>query len=288
MKKYFSPKEVARLAGVPGGRLRYWTRLGLVPHLRPKQRRLRFEFQGLVAARTIKALREQGVSLHRIRACVEKLKKRHPDIAEPLSEVRFFAARHRLVLALKRRRFTPEGQLHLEFPEAGSQVIDLGGPDIPALFRQALDCERRGAWKEAWEKYLAILSLKPDHPDSLVNLGNILYRWGFAQGAEAHYRQALKADPGHAVANFNLANLLEEKGLLGEAAQLYQRALDADPEFVEACYNLARTLEKQGNRKLARQYWLAYLELEPSGEMADFLRRHLADEPDGTTTLDKS
>jgi len=278
MKKFFSPKEVARLVGIPGSRILYWTRLGLMPHIRKPRRRLWFDFQGLVAARTIKALREQGISLRQIRVCVEKLKKRQPDLATPLSEVRFAASRRRIVLAKKKRRFTPEGQLHLDFGEGDGRLLTLPGSDVHNLFRQALDCELRGAWKEAWDKYLTILSLKPDHPDSLVNLGNILYRQGFAEGAEVHYRQVLRVDPHHAEANFNLANLLEEKGLRAEAVHLYQKALEANPEFAEACFNLARTLEKEGNLKLARKYWLAYLDLEPTGDLADLLKKRLAEE----------
>lgn len=278
MKRFFTPREVARLLGVPGSRIRYWTRLGLVPHIRRPQRRVQFDFQGLVAARTIKALREQGISLHQIRACVERLKRRHPEMAAPLAEVRFAASRRGLVLAQRKRRFTPEGQLYLDFPETEGRLRTLAGSDSRTLFRQALDFERRGAWKEAFEKYLAVLSLKPGHSDALVNLGNILYRLGFAEGAEAHYRQALQADPGHPEANFNLGNLLEDKGLMEEAVHHYQKALDADPEFAEACFNLAQTLEKMGNRKLARQYWLAYLKLEPSSEVADYLKERLAKE----------
>ena len=72
MKKLFTPQEVARLVGIPGGRVRYWTHLGLVPHVRQPPRRVRFDFQGLVTLRTIKALREQGISLHQMRVCVEK------------------------------------------------------------------------------------------------------------------------------------------------------------------------------------------------------------------------
>lgn len=278
MKRFFTPKEVGRLLGVPGSRVRYWTRLGLVPHIRRPQRRVQFDFQGLVAARTIKALREQGISLHQIRACVERLKKRHPELAVPLAEVRFAASRRGLVLAQRKRRFTPEGQLYLDFLKTEGHLRTLAGPDSRTLFRQALEFERQGAWKEALEKYLAVLSLEPGHPDALVNLGNILYRQGLAEGAEVHYRQALQADPGHPEANFNLANLLEEKGLMAEAVHHYQQALAAEPEFAEACFNLARILEKMGHRKLARQYWLAYLELEPSGEVADSLREHLTKE----------
>jgi tetratricopeptide (TPR) repeat protein len=278
VKKLFSPQEVARLAGIPGGRVRYWTHMGLVPHVRQPPKKLKFTFQGLVAVRTIKELREQGVSLHQIRACVEKLKKRHPEIAAPLCEVRFLAFRRKILLARKRRRFTPDGQLHLDFAEAGNRIVRLAEPDTGALFLQALESEGRGDWEKAREKYAAILALKPDHPDALVNLGNILHRWRFTEGAEAHYRQALDADPEHAEANFNLANLLEEKGWLDEAVQLYRKSLDANPEFSEACFNLARTLEKQGKADLARDYWQRCLDLEPAGEWAEYLRERLKED----------
>ncbi|MDI6854680.1 MAG: tetratricopeptide repeat protein [Deltaproteobacteria bacterium] len=278
MKKLFTPQEVARLAGIAEARVRYWTRLGLVPHTRRPPKRLWFDFQGLVALRTIKELRDQGVSLHKIRACVEHLKKRRPEIAEPLSQVRFAASRQRIVLSQKQRCFTPEGQLHMNFSAPAGRVIPLAGADLGALFLQALNCEGRGALEEAREKYAAILALKADHPDALVNLGNILYRWRHLEGAESHYRQALEADPAHAEANHNLANLLEEKGRLDEAVLHYQQALEAEPTFSEACLNLARTLEKQGKIDSARKYWRRYLELEPVGEWAEFLKNYLDDD----------
>jgi len=205
VKKYFSPQEVARLVGISDARVRYWTRLGLVPCRRRPRRRLRYDFQGLVALRTIKDLRHQGVSLRHLRTCVEKLKKRHPDITAPLAQVRFAATRRRIIAVARQQRwFTPEGQLHLDFPREAGRVIPLPGADPGALFFQALDCERQGAWEEAREKYAAILAVRPDHPDALVNLGNILYRWRFPEGAEMHYRRALEADPEHVEANFNL------------------------------------------------------------------------------------
>lgn len=278
MKKLFTPQEVARLAGLPAGRVRYWTRLGLVPHTRRPPKGLCFDFQGLVALRTIKELRGQGVSLHKIRACVEQLRKRHPEITEPLSQVRFAASRQRIVLAQKQRCFTAEGQQHLNFSGTAGRVIPLAGADLGALFLQALNCESRGALEEAREKYADILTLKADHPDALVTLGNILYRWRHLEGAESHYQQALEADPTHAEANYNLANLLEEKGRLEEAVRHYQQALEANPAFSGACLNLARTLEKQGKIDLARQYWRKYLELEPVGEWAEFLKNYLDDD----------
>ncbi len=278
MTKEYHYKEVSRLLGISEGRLRRWARQGLVACRRRSRQGLAFDFQGLVALRTVKRLRNQGVSLRRIKKCVDTLKRLHPELEQPLAQSRVQDS-HSLTLAQKKRLFTPEGQLVLDFSVEEAKPVDLPGDQVGRLFLMALEKETLGEWASAKKLYTLILALKPDHPDALVNLGNILYRLGFPEGAAAHYLKALEGDPHHPEANYNLANILEEEGNLEDAVMLYRRALKREPYFLEACFNLARTLERLGDLPGAREHWRRYLDLDPQGEWSAYIKRRLKEPP---------
>jgi tetratricopeptide (TPR) repeat protein len=276
MTKEYSFKDVSRLLGISEGRLRRWARLGLVGCRRRSPQGLAFDFQGLVALRTVKRLRSHGVSLQRIKKCVDTIKRLHPELGEPLAQARVQNGPS-LIMAQKNRRFTPEGQMILNFDGGETEPLALPGEQVGRLFLLALEKEQLGEWESAKKIYSLILAIKPDHPDALVNLGNILYRLGFPEGAAAHYVKALEGDPRHPEGNYNLANILEEQGSLQEAALLYRRALEKEPYFPEACFNLARLLEKLGDQKGARTLWRRYLDMDPQGDWACYINRRLQD-----------
>jgi tetratricopeptide (TPR) repeat protein len=292
MTKEYDVKDVSRLLGISEGRLRRWARQGLVTCRRRSPKGLAFDFQGLVALRTVKRLRSHGVSLQRIKKCVDTLKRLHPDLYEPLAQARVQESSS-LVMAQKNRRFTPEGQLILNFDAGETEHLALPQEQVGRLFLMALEKENLGEWESAKKLYTLILAIKPDHPDALVNLGNILYRLGFPEGAAAHYVKALEGDTLHPEANYNLANILEEQGNLEEAASLYRRALKREPYFPEACFNLARILEKLGDQAGARELWRRYLDMDPQGDWACYINRRLQDpqdeppenEPSGSSEL---
>lgn len=276
MTKEYYFKEVSRLLGISEGRLRRWARQGLVTCRRRSRQGLAFDFQGLVALRTVKRLRSHGVSLRRIKKCVETLRRLHPELEQPLAQSRVQGGSH-LVVAKKNRRFTPEGQLFFDFTGEETEPVSLPGDQVGRLFLMALEKEHLGEWEGAKKLYTLILSLKPDHPDTLVNLGNILYRLGFPEGAAAHYVKALERNPYHPEASYNLANILEEQGYLHEAASLYRRALKGEPHFPEACFNLARVLERLGRLEEAREFWGRYLDMDPQGDWACYIKQRLKD-----------
>ena len=279
MTKAYGVKEVSRLLGISEGRLRRWARLGLVAGRGHAPHGLVFDFQGLVALRTVKRLRGHGVSLRRIKQCVDTLRRLHPEIGQPLAKARLQDSPS-LVVAQKSKRFTPEGQLILDFDGVGAEPLTLPAEQVGRLFLLALEKENLGDWEGAKKLYSLILALKPDHPDALVNLGNILYRLGFPEGAAAHYAKALESDAHHPEGNYNLANILEEQGSLEEAATLYRRALKKEPYFPEACFNLARLLERLGDQAGARKLWRRYLDLDPQGDWACYIKGRLQDPPE--------
>ena len=275
MKQLYDQREVARLTGISESQIRSWARQGLITHREKERGRLWFDFQSLVAFRTVRDLRRQGVSLHRIRNCVAKLRQIMPGINQPLSEVRISLVKGRLILGKNRRRFTPEGQLLIDFASGESAPVPLATQAHEELFFQALDDEEAGRLSEAREKYEQILAAAPDHVDALVNLGTILYLSGHETAAASRYLQALGINPDNVEANYNLANLLEGQGEMDAAVLFYKKAIQVEPEFADAHFNLAMVLEAVGHVQSARDHWRRYLELDPESKWGDFIRRRL-------------
>jgi len=275
LKRLYTQKEVSRLVGVSESQIRYWDRTGLISSTEKQSGTLLFDFTALVAFRTVKALLDKGVSTRRIRKCVESVKERMPEIKHPLTEVHLAIYGNEVVICKDNLRFTPYGQMIINFsPE------EKAGEPVPVnttedLFFQALESECVGDWERAEKKYRRVLSRNPDHADTLVNLGNIRHHAARAKEAETYYRRALYVDPNHVEANYNLANLLEDRNDLDNAVLFYSKSVHEDPEFADGHFNLGMVLEKMGNRKDARKHWRIYLELDPEGEWADYLRDRL-------------
>jgi tetratricopeptide (TPR) repeat protein len=275
VKKLYDQREISRLVGISEGRVRYWDRQGLIPHQEKSRGALWFDFQALVAFRTVRELRRQGISLGQIRKCVEKLRRLLPELKQPLSAVRLSIQRNRIVLGKNRVKFTPEGQLCFDFGGAASQPVPMPAENYEELFFLALEDETAGRLDEAQRKYETILAAVPDHVDAMVNLGNLLYLSGSDKAAATCYLKALSLNPDHVEGNYNLACLLEGRGELASAAVFYQKALHGDPDFADAHFNLAMVLEGIGDLPSARGHWQRYLELNPGSEWSDYIKRRL-------------
>ena len=144
MKQLYDQREVSRLTGISESQIRYWDRQGLIPHREKDRGRLWFDFQSLVAFRTVRDLRRQGVSLHKIRNCVAKLRRIMPGLKQPLAEVRISLVADQLILGKNRRRFTPEGQLFINFNGGESAPVTPAREAFEELFFQALEDEDAG------------------------------------------------------------------------------------------------------------------------------------------------
>jgi tetratricopeptide (TPR) repeat protein len=275
VKKLYDQREVARLTGISESQIRSWDRQGLITHREKERGRLWFDFQSLVAFRTVRDLRRQGVSLHKIKNCVAKLRQIMPGLKQPLAEVRISLETGQLILGKNRRRFTPEGQLLIDFTAVEGARVTPAASAQEELFLRALEDEDAGRLADAREKYERLLTAVPDHVDALVNLGTILFLTGHETVAASRYLQALALAPDHVEANYNLANLLEGQGEMDAAILFYKKALQVEPDFADAHFNLAMVMEAVGNAGSAREHWRRYLELDPQSKWADFIKRRL-------------
>ena len=89
----FGAKVVKEITGVSRMQLQHWDRTAIVrPSVKVgagKGSRREYSFKDLVQLKVAKRLREEGISLQKIRKALEFLRKNFPDIKSPLAELRF-------------------------------------------------------------------------------------------------------------------------------------------------------------------------------------------------------
>lgn len=89
----FGRKAVENLTGVSGRQVDYWATTGVVrPSVKSaagKGSRREYSFKDLVALKMSKRLKDEGISLQKIRKALAFLRKHFPDLKQPLAELRF-------------------------------------------------------------------------------------------------------------------------------------------------------------------------------------------------------
>jgi tetratricopeptide (TPR) repeat protein len=111
--------------------------------------------------------------------------------------------------------------------------------------------------------YTATLTKNPGCWMAHYNLGIALNDQGDADGAIAHYRQAVELRPSYAEAHYNLGRLLAQKGQLDEAIVHYEKALEINPADAEAHNNLGATLFAKGHVDEAIAHYRKALVIQP-------------------------
>jgi len=155
--------------------------------------------------------------------------------------------------------------------------------DIEQAFANAIRNHQSGNLQQAQKIYKEILSINPNHAETLnaqailacqqgqhaaavilfqkaihenptkdayhYNLGNALKDLGRSDDAVPCYRQALLLEPDHTEALNNLGTILHNQGRFDEAISSYKEALRITPDYAEALYNLAVTLQSVNRLK---------------------------------------
>ncbi|MCL4503018.1 MAG: MerR family transcriptional regulator [Deltaproteobacteria bacterium] len=89
----FGRKAVLALTGLTGRQMDHWATTGVVrPSVRPaagKGSRREYSFQDLVALKVAKRLKDEGITLQKIRKALAWLRKNFLDMGQPLAELRF-------------------------------------------------------------------------------------------------------------------------------------------------------------------------------------------------------
>lgn len=286
-KRTYSREEVCRLLGVKEQVLAGWESHGFVQPLDP------YQFQDLVALKTLRQLRSRRLRPERIRLILDSLREKLAHVRDPLSELKIFTDGRRLAVQVDGRRMEPlSGQLLLDFDQAEiRRLLQFPGKRAEQTLAETLAARQREA--EKWFEraveleqtggpsdhiitaYQKAIEFNPDAPGPHANLGTVYFhlkKWG---DAEAEYRKAIELQPGYALAHFNLGNLHDELNQWAAALESYKKALELQPDYADAHYNIALLYQGRGDVLQAVRHWRSYLKIDPTGYWAGIARREL-------------
>lgn len=136
--------------------------------------------------------------------------------------------------------FLRETKRHGVYPEVLIRQISLLYPhdfwlqfELGAISRKLLD--RIGCYRTA-------LTLRPDDPVVLNNLGGVIGMSGAWAAAEVHLRHGVEVAPEMAILHGNLGQVLRLDNRPGEAEPFLRRAIQLDPKLAEAWVDLGVVL----------------------------------------------
>jgi DNA-binding transcriptional MerR regulator len=88
----FSTRQVCRITGLSSRQLGYWRKTGLIsPAMQTRGGHARYSFVDLVSLKTASRLIDAGVSVQRIRQCLQSLSRFLPNTDTPLQELSLVA-----------------------------------------------------------------------------------------------------------------------------------------------------------------------------------------------------
>ncbi len=125
--------------------------------------------------------------------------------------------------------------------------------EIDALIAKALGAHQAGQLHEAFAIYQDVLTLAPDHGDTLAFSGIIQCQMGNIEQGIHGLERAVAINPDHLVAQFNLAHAYESAGRFDAAAGAYRRVISLKPDLPDAHHHLAAVLDKLGKSREAEQ-----------------------------------
>jgi predicted RNase H-like HicB family nuclease len=158
----FNTKLVCKLTGVTQKQVDYWDKSHLIkPSVREASGygsvRL-YSFVDLVQFKVVKTLKDQGISLQKIRKSITYLKKNFPRIGKPLAELKFITDGQTIFVLTEDKKVIldtlSQGQLVLSIIAIG-QIIETLKGDVENINR-----ERKYKVKIKKKSYEVIL-----HPD---------------------------------------------------------------------------------------------------------------------------
>ncbi len=251
---------------------------------------LRYTFRELLALRAATALLDSGASVRQIRQALDALRRRDPEVRQPLAEMRLVLDGGRVLVESERVRFDPRtGQTvldldagNLEKTAEATLVTGLVRPLAPPAEQAETWFERASEWDadpsqwdDAVDAYRRVVAIDPTYAAAWNNLGLLLHRMGRYDDARVAYDRALREAADCAEAAYNLGSLNEDSGDVDGAIRCYRRALDVSPDYADAHFNLAGALARSGRGDEAVRHWQRYLELDAGSPWAKIARAHL-------------
>ncbi|MBA0668612.1 hypothetical protein Goklo_001504 [Gossypium klotzschianum] len=128
----------------------------------------------------------------------------------------------------------------LNFCQIGNALKDVGRVD------EAIQC------------YNQCLTLQPNHPQALTNLGNIYMEWNMVAAAASYYKATLSVTTGLSAPFNNLA------GNYVEAISCYNEVLRIDPLAADGLVNRGNTYKEIGRVTEAIQDYIRAINIRPN------------------------
>jgi len=272
----YSAREVAKLLGVPVGRVHSYVRAGFLKPARGPKRELAFSFQDVVVLRTASELVRSRIAPSRVKRILKQLAHDLPE-GRSLAAMTIVAEGSRVVARAGGDRWNPENGQRLfdfdvaELAESAGPIVrraaiaarsDPGELDADGWYEMGVHLEV-AAPDDARDAYRRALELAPGHAEAHINLGRLLHEEGELAAAEEQYRAALSVRPESVAAAFNLGVVLEDRDRSDEAVGMYERLLKMDRECADAHFNLARLYERSGKKIASLRHLKEYKRLTP-------------------------
>lgn len=134
---------------------------------------------------------------------------------------------------------------------------------IEQLWQQGLELHQTGNLSAAKAAYQEILSIDPNHFDSLYLSSAIATQENDFELAKILLTKALSVRPTHTDAIFNLAVLLEKSGDINSALEKYSLLINLLPDHVQALFNRSSINAKLGQLEEAAQGFQKVISLRP-------------------------
>lgn len=116
---------------------------------------------------------------------------------------------------------------------------------INAQYNEALSAMNSGQLREAQRIFLGILARKPDHVESLNNMGVISASRGNKREAITYFKRILEYRANYPKAYNNIGLILMSDGDVQLAEEYFRKAISLEPESLEPYINLCALLRGQ-------------------------------------------
>ena len=157
-------------------------------------------------------------------------------------------------------------------PEAVPDQIDLDRPPAPPSSGPERPRPQSGVQGVSpmdtavpldYKSIVERLSVTPDNPALLNELGNILVQHGRLQQGVAQYEKALRIQPDLAISWNNLGVARTAQGRFADGETAYRRAIRLNPTYALAYYNLGANFDQRKNFDQALIYYQRAIEIDP-------------------------
>lgn len=160
----------------------------------------------------------------------------------------------------QRTRKPPRKNLDGEYASARKRAAP---PNVEALFAKAVIGLHQGKEAFAVPIFEQILSIAPDHPDTLHMMGFLAFRHGRVDESAELIGRAIALQPDNPAFQGNFGAVMNEMGLWEQAEAACRKAIDLAPGYPDALNNLAISLSEQGRLEEAGEACAEAIESRP-------------------------